>query len=521
MRFRKLAVLAAVLLVGACLRGVALRGRLMAWGDNGAAVMDVGRHLADGQGYRTLRVWTYYGDPQPLPRPEGNRQPLLPMLAAGVFTLGLPPYRGVQTVVLLFGLGTVGLGYLLGKRLFGWRGGLVGAGLLAISPVHVWFSSQVEDQMLFHFFFLLLLLLLETARPRWREAGAGVLCGVAYLSRANGLLLLVALLGLVWWESRRWRPCLLVLGGFLLVSLPWLVRNTVAFGHPLFTENSYFLWAGRFEQVFAVRETVPTIRTYFAEHSVLQALARMVKGCYLSAEAFLLGNIFRREPFSQPSLIPFMLLAWLAYRQRPRTSSFRFAVAALVLHFVSVSWHQHGTFRYYLPFYGWIMIAAGQGALDAVRSEGSFYRSRAALIAVLLAFLLIRPLYFVLGHREGRLFAETSEVAGWLRSHTAPGDAVVDFPHVEKLVYEYRRPTLLAPTGSMSDVLDVAHLYGARFLVVEPDLISWRPQFGAHWSVRDGRPVPHSVPDGLRQVYRSTLGRYLIYEIGPAAEPGP
>ncbi len=518
MRSGKYVLLGAVVLAAICLRVAAARQRLLAWGDNGAAVMDVGRHLAAGEGYRTLRVWTYYGDPQPLPRPEGNRQPLLPVLAAGVFRAGLPPFRAVQAVVLLFGIGAVALAYVFAERLFGWKGGVAGAALIAFSPVHAWFSAQIEDQMLLQFFFLLLLVVLDAAPTQRRALGAGAVCGLAYLSRTNGLLVLAALLGVLWWEHRRWREPLLALAAFVAVSLPWFVRNTCAFGNPLFTENSYFLWSGSFEEVFSVRATPPTPLTYFREHGAAEAAVRFAKGVYLSIEAFLLGNIFRREPFSQPSLMPAMFLAWLAYRRRV-SSSTRLLIAALALHFASVSWHQHGTFRYYLPFYGWILIGAGEGALRAARKNGSVSLLRCTIIGFVLLFPLVRPLTLLLSHREDRLHSETAAVADWLAKHTEPSEPVLDYPHVEKLVFNYRRPTLLAPTGSMGDVLKIVQSYDVRYLVVDPDLLSWRPQFTALWQAKEGKPREISVPEGLRLAFRSPRGRYLVYKVATGASP--
>jgi hypothetical protein len=518
MRSGKYILLVAVLLMAVCLRLAAARQRLLVWGDNGAAVLDVGRHLADGQGYRTLRVWTYYGGPQTLPRPEGNRQPLLPVLAAGVFRVGLPAFRGVQAIVLLFGVGVVLLAYLFAKRRFGWRGGLAAAALLAISPIHIWFSAQVEDQMLLQFFFLLLLVVLDEAPSRRRALFAGAVCGLAYLSRTNGLLVLIALLGVLRYEHKRWHEPLLALGAFVVVTLPWLVRNACVFGNPFFTENTYFLWSGSFEEVFSLRDSVPTPLTYLREHGAAGAAGRFLKGTYLSMEAFLLGNVFRREPFSQPSLVPVMFLAWLAYR-RPVASSTRLVLAALALHLVSVSWHQHGTFRYYLPFYGWFIIGAGAGALRVARRGRSVSLRRCFVLALVLVFPLLRPLTLLLQHREKELHSETTEIANWLARHTGSSEAVLDYPQVEKLVFRYRRATLVAPTGTMDDVRRAARAYGARYLVVDPDLLRWRPQFRSFWDARQEIPREIAVPDGLRLVYRSPRGRYLAYDIRTWAEP--
>lgn len=87
---------------------------------------------------------------------------------------------------------------------------------------------------------LLIYLWLYYSRNRRSFGWSGLLGGVAgllYLGEFDFLLLSLPLAGFLFFDSpsRRRTHLLLFCGGFLLVSLPWLIRNGVVFGSPFFS----------------------------------------------------------------------------------------------------------------------------------------------------------------------------------------------------------------------------------------------------------------------------------------------
>lgn len=76
-----------------------------------------------------------------------------------------------RVAMTLFGLGTILLTFRLGRRLIDARAGLIGAALMAASPVHVTYSQIIRSDMMACFFMLLCILaaldILE--RNRWRD----------------------------------------------------------------------------------------------------------------------------------------------------------------------------------------------------------------------------------------------------------------------------------------------------------------------------------------------------------------
>lgn len=97
------------------------------------------------------------------------------------------------------------------------------------------------------FFFTLALYLVWRIRDEPRQGhflGLGVALGLAALGRTNIVLVvpLFALFTCLGGPRRiRWRGLLFLGGGFLLTLSPWLIRNQLVAGSPLFSLHTYFL----------------------------------------------------------------------------------------------------------------------------------------------------------------------------------------------------------------------------------------------------------------------------------------
>lgn len=184
--------------------------------------------IANGHGYPSA-----LGAPS---QPSAYRPPLYPLslaaahLAGGGWTAG-------RVFGALLGVATVLLVFLISRRLWGRPVALVAAGLTAVFPPLVLLNASLLSEPLFVALLLAALLVTlryrEDQRLRW-AALAGVLCGLATLTRTTGLLLVLPTLVGVWTVKPRARQArlfaLLVVVGFTMVTLtPWLVRNTIVF----------------------------------------------------------------------------------------------------------------------------------------------------------------------------------------------------------------------------------------------------------------------------------------------------
>jgi 4-amino-4-deoxy-L-arabinose transferase-like glycosyltransferase len=162
-------------------------------------------------------------------RLSGDNQDVVAMVQVGVLAL------------------TAGLTAMLGARLFGPLAGLAAGGLLGFSPEAVNYASTLLSETLFTFFLIATLGLAVRAREGRRVGDillVGLGLGIAALTRAFALGLVVPLALALAWDGRRTRPYVfltragLVVAGAVLVLAPWVVRNWVAVGRPALTSRS-------------------------------------------------------------------------------------------------------------------------------------------------------------------------------------------------------------------------------------------------------------------------------------------
>jgi 4-amino-4-deoxy-L-arabinose transferase-like glycosyltransferase len=190
------------------------------------------RSIAIGNGFSKLLTG----------KPTAFRPPGYPYLLGGayrVFGVERDVDRARILVARTLGavLGALGVALIgmLAVQLSGRTTGLAAMGLAAVYVPSILVSEAVMSEQ---FFVVLMLAALVTAIHRRRSAHpyafallAGVLAGLAVLTRANGLILLAPLAFAVWSVPRRsWRsvgPPAVLVAVALAVVAPWTIRNAV------------------------------------------------------------------------------------------------------------------------------------------------------------------------------------------------------------------------------------------------------------------------------------------------------
>ncbi len=249
--------LAALGLVGLLLRvlyAFTLSPPLPATGDD-AFYYYTSNLIAQGNGYSAPETLLFTGHLVP----TALHPPLWPAVLA-LFSLFTAPGSGVGMfggfaldlhVVVGCACGgvVVALVGLLGRRIGGWRVGLVAAALAAVYPRFIVLDGFLSGETLFGALIGLLLLAAFDfcKRPtRLRALLLGVLVGLAALTREEGLLFVPVLLIPLAWRTgtdRRYLTILAVLGTVLVVA-PWTARNYAVFGRAVPVANSGAVIAG-------------------------------------------------------------------------------------------------------------------------------------------------------------------------------------------------------------------------------------------------------------------------------------
>jgi hypothetical protein len=133
--------------------------------------------------------------------------------------------------------GIVAMGFL-GRRLMSPATGLLAAGIAAFGPLWVQPSGKVLSESIY--LVIVPVVLLATLRCIERPSGlrfatVGLAIGIAALTRSEGMSFILLLgIPLVIFAYRSWRERvrfgLILLAGFALIVVPWLIRNDVEMG---------------------------------------------------------------------------------------------------------------------------------------------------------------------------------------------------------------------------------------------------------------------------------------------------
>lgn len=217
------------------------------------------RSIADGKGYPD----SYYvvdGGPSAL------RAPGYPFFLAGLYAISGNSIAVGRLANALLGALAVFLIYLIAKRIWGRRVGLLAAALAAVFPPLVLLSRELLSEPLFIVFELgMILCVLEYRRLRelrW-AASAGLLFGLATLTRNPGPALAVPLIVGLWVLRPRFSrqaavaPALALVCAVLAIA-PWTVRNAVEFGRFIpVTSGTGFAMAGTYNAASEEDEANP------------------------------------------------------------------------------------------------------------------------------------------------------------------------------------------------------------------------------------------------------------------------
>lgn len=173
-----------------------------------------------------------------------DKPPLYPLLLSSTWLLGWHSFAAERVLSCLMGAATVVAAGLLGRRAAGERAGLIAAVLAALYPLLVAQDGSLRSESLYvplTAFVLLAALRLADRPTAGRAALLGALVGAAALTRSEGVLLGVVVLGALAPRlpgGERLRPLVIAAAVAALVLSPWVARNWVVFHRPLLSNNT-------------------------------------------------------------------------------------------------------------------------------------------------------------------------------------------------------------------------------------------------------------------------------------------
>jgi 4-amino-4-deoxy-L-arabinose transferase-like glycosyltransferase len=473
-----------------------------------AYVILLADNLVAGRGYVSDAHWLVFLNPERLPMPFHNANPLYPALIAGVALL-----TGTGTVVAGFAVSALASVLLFGALLF-LLGEFVPSRLprLLLALAGTVFSPVFESSLRLlpdALAVALTVAFLACAVPARSIKGdvlGGVLFGLAWLTRSSAVLVLPGVF--VYFVLRAgWKKALarsMVIGvTSLAVCSPWLVHTAEVWGNPFRSDAMFYLlqdyhaqlWDGSADRYWHATEAPPSLGELVRREPA--ALARFwLEGVPRSLYALLRSWSYSSRPSAVLLAVLLVFSAWRLF-MRGRSSHRAELIGAAVIGATIVLTFAIRSRTFEMRYYDLLAMLAALmllfGVFDAARHVRTGGPWRALYVAALAA-----GVFFWFGVVPAQNVRSYTALAG-------PDTATVDYVALARRVderfgkgepvvvgdYPYfytlatAAPSLSIPESSDAYLLEYMKTHGARYvLLTREELRFWRPR----WNPRDALP---------------------------------
>ncbi len=437
--------------------------------DDPASYIQVARHIAQGRGLVSDVIWNFWVPFDSLTHPSNEFwMPLSSWSMALSIRLWGDSLLAAQLPGILFGSLLAPMMYLVGQYL--WpdqrRWNILAAILIVPNAVAVYQSVSADSSALYTL--LSSLTLVAAAMMFEKRQGrtalvCGVLCGLSYLSRSHGTLLLAAIIVLGLLTLPRYgRAALKLIGivviSYLVVVFPWWIRNQVAFGAaqpiPLTTIAASWEYADWYN------------------YTDQPALANMLAAGWQPNVDLRVDALLKDLSVILTMTFPFGLIGLPVVFLRRELFFRLFTVYALILFFgISLILPSSGPGGALYHSAGSFIVWAAWGSVILVRrlfEKQGTRRLAVVIYGVILGLgvgqlALTWPKAVEQSRIQGQQFAT---IAHWLRQNVPPDEPVLT-TQANSLNYASGYPTISIPLKQGADTLrQIAHRYQSRFVVI-------------------------------------------------------
>jgi hypothetical protein len=446
-----------------------------------------GVQIADGHGFSERILWNYLDNPEGIPHPShAYWMPMASLIASlGMVITGIKDFSSARMGFLFISAVipplTAFLGYTFTKK----AGFALAAGFLAVfSGYYIPYYSTTDTFGIYMVlgigFFLLLgyaMMHMDFRSRSLVSCGLGVISGLAHLSRADGILWLsMALLSiLLLGESnnkRRISNILFVLLGYLVVMAPWFFRNYSTFGTILAPGGNHALWLTSYDQTFSYPASKLTFHNWLDSGWKSIFTARLDAMIWNLQTAWAVqGAIF---------LLPFTIVGAWSFRHDLRI---KIGVVAWILTFILMTlifpfagsrggfFHSGAALQ---PLW-WVLIPVGLERIVVWLETKRNWRKGEALRVFLagIVFICLLMSLFIFYNRVYSAPGWDSETERYRKVEvfisdfsSARDDAVLVGNPPGYFIISLRN-SIAIPNEPLEIVIEVANLYGAKFIILE------------------------------------------------------
>ncbi len=453
--------------------------------------------LAQGHGFTEPYLWNYLGGFAALPAPShAYWMPLTSILAALSMSAFGQTFAAARLPLLLLASLLPLIAYHVAHTTTGLRRHALAAGLLAVFCGYYVIYWGTTDSFAVYavaasLAFAALFRGVETPSVRFAKTlgvstlwwfVAGVCAGLAHLTRADGVLVLaVALFVILMSPSRRFTlsPLLLV-SGYLLVMLPWFIRNLLAVGSPLGAGGAGTLWLTEYNDLFNYPPNLTPARYFEAGWGVILDGKLQALISNFQTIVAVQGLIF---------LAPFIVIGLWQLRKR---ALYRIVMLYAALLYVAMTFAfsfpgtRGGLFHSGValaPFYFPAALVGLDAAIDWIASRLKHWKPELAkrnftilvvIFAAALTLALAAPR--LRGSEEDSMYALLRDL---------PTEAVVMSNNPPGVWVATGHPGIPLPNGAGNTVIALAGQFHVRYIVMDkniaPSLIPLYQSGGTEW----------------------------------------
>ena len=435
---------------------------------------NAGQRLVQGEGLTDPYLWVYINAPERLPGPSHTYwMPLESLVAALGMAIGGANFSAAQIPSVLCLVGLTTLAFWLGARLGKTRRHAWAAGLLVLfSGFFTPFWTTTDTFALYGFVGASSLVCMGRGREsggwRWYAVG-GACCGLAHLTRADGLLLLLILALVALWPGsqlswkRRYMRAGVGIIAYLLVMLPWFVRNLSEIGTPLPMGGTQTIWLRGYNELVNYPPGVTAGEFLdWGLNNILQSRWEALRtnlGTFIAVETWMV-------------LGPFVLIGLWSHRQEPLLScASLYAIAlhlAMTLAFAYPG-YRGGLFHSssaLLPFWAVAGLLGLDRAIAWAARKRRWNRGQAAFVFT--TALVLMAILLSVGILAQRVQSWNKNAAFYqIIADDLPTDAVIMINDPPALYYHTGRSGVVVPNADPEVIPEIAARYGVTHLALD------------------------------------------------------
>jgi len=465
-----------------------------------------GIQLAEGEGFYESFLWNYLDDPAGLPHPSHTYWMPLPSLiaAAGMILTGSRTFLSARLLFILLAACVPLVTAQLAKELGQNDTNAILAGLLAVFPgFYVVYLTNTETFTLYMLLGSIFLWLAARNTVKLKSLfvksfALGLVAGMMHQTRAEGLIWLLPAAIVVVYDllkngsahsaTRKTKTilrvafCLLMLmTGYLLIMLPWYLRNLGFYGSLMSPGGSKTMWLTNYDQTFSYPAGELTPSNWITMGWRFHIAARW--NAFIANMKNLLG--VQGEIF----LLPLMLLGIWRARKKP-IIWLAGLIWLMILGLMTVVFPYSGARGGYLhsgaalqPLL-WVLAVVG---LDVFLAFGERIRNwdvrkakpvfGSGLVA-LSAFLTISIFYMRIYGGDianpiwEKSWKEHVEIREAINQYDMDAESLIMINNPPGYFVSTGIPAIVIPDGNLDTLTAVAERYGARYVVVQKDHVA-------------------------------------------------